>query len=37
MTTFPISPRIIEGGIVLFEPTTSAVLRVIALMIGKKS
>jgi hypothetical protein len=31
MTTFPRSPRIIKGGIVLLDPTTSAVLRVIAL------
>jgi len=31
MTTFPNSPRLIKGGIVLLDPTTSAVLRVIAL------
>ncbi|MDH3287858.1 MAG: hypothetical protein OEP48_09090 [Betaproteobacteria bacterium] len=31
MTTFPGSPRLIKGGIVLIDATTSAVLRVIAL------
>lgn len=31
MTTFPLSPRLIKGGIVLIDPTTSAVLRMIAL------
>jgi hypothetical protein len=31
MTTFPNSPRLIKGGIVLIDPQTSAVLRVIAL------
>lgn len=31
MTTFPNSPRLLKGGIVLIDPNTSAVLRVIAL------
>jgi hypothetical protein len=31
MTTFPNSPRLLKGGIVLIDPSTSAVLRVIAL------
>ncbi len=31
MTTFPGSPRLVKGGLVLIDPTTSAVLRVIAL------
>lgn len=31
MTTFPGSPRLTKGGIVLIDPTTGAVLRVIAL------
>ena len=31
MTTFPNSPRLIKGGIVLIDPQTAAVLRVIAL------
>jgi hypothetical protein len=31
MTTFPNSPRLLKGGIVLIDPRTSAVLRVIAL------
>ncbi len=31
MTTFPNSPRLLKGGIVLIDPTTSAVLRIIAL------
>jgi hypothetical protein len=31
MTSFPNSPRLIKGGIVLIDPQTSAVLRVIAL------
>jgi hypothetical protein len=31
MTTFPNSPRLLKGGIVLIDPQTSAVLRVIAL------
>lgn len=31
MTTFPNSPRLLKGGIVLIDPTTAAVLRVIAL------
>ena len=31
MTTFPNSPRLLKGGIVLIDPDTSAVLRVIAL------
>ena len=31
MTTFPNSPRLLKGGIVLIDPTTAAVLRIIAL------
>lgn len=31
MTTFPGSPRVLKGGIVLIDPNTSAVLRIIAL------
>jgi hypothetical protein len=31
MTTFPGSPRLIKGGIVLIDPSSSAVLRIIAL------
>jgi hypothetical protein len=31
MTTFPNSPRLLKGGIVLIDPDTSAVVRVIAL------
>jgi len=31
MTTFPNSPRLLKGGIVLIDPNTSRVLRVIAL------
>ena len=31
MTAFPNSPRLLKGGIVLLDPTTSAVLRIIAL------
>jgi hypothetical protein len=31
MTTFPNSHRLIKGGIVLVDPDTSAVLRIIAL------
>jgi len=31
MTNFPGSPRLVKGGIVLMDPTTSVVLRVIAL------
>ncbi len=31
MTTFPGSPHLLKGGIVLLDPTTSAVLRVISL------
>ena len=31
MSTFPNSPRIIKGGIVLIDPTTAAVRRIIAL------
>jgi len=31
VTTFPNSPRLIKGGIVLIDPSTSAVLRIIAL------
>src|SRR5690349_3277463 len=31
MTTFPGSPRILKGGLVLIDPTTSAVQRIIVL------
>jgi hypothetical protein len=31
MTTFPNSPKLIKGGIVLIEPMTSSVRRIIAL------
>ena len=31
MTTFPRSPRLLKGGIVLIDPATSAVKRIIAL------
>jgi len=31
MTTFPGSPRLIRGGIILIDPGTSRVLRIIAL------
>ena len=31
MTTFPNSPAVLKGGLVLIDPTTAAVLRVIAL------
>jgi hypothetical protein len=31
MTTFPGSPRLLKGGLVLIDPDTSAVLRIIAL------
>src|ERR1044072_7548790 len=31
MTTFPNSPRILKGGLVLIDPGTSAVLRIIVL------
>ena len=31
MTTFPGSPRLLKGGIVLIDPTTSTVLRIITL------
>ncbi len=31
MTTFPGSPRLVKGGLVLIDPTTSAVVRVIVL------
>ena len=31
MTTFPGSPRLLKGGIVLLNPTTGAVQRIIAL------
>jgi len=31
MTTFPLSPRLIKGGIVLIDPGSAAVLRMIAL------
>jgi hypothetical protein len=31
MTTFPGSPRLIKGGIVLIDPATGAVQRIIAL------
>jgi hypothetical protein len=31
MTTFPGSPRLLKGGVVLIDPETSAVRRIIAL------
>jgi hypothetical protein len=31
VTTFPNSPRLLKGGIVLIDPSTSAVLRIVAL------
>jgi hypothetical protein len=31
MTTFPNSPRLLKGGIVLLDPDSSAVLRIIVL------
>jgi len=31
MSTFPNSPRLLKGGIVLLDPDSSAVLRIIAL------
>ncbi len=31
MSTFPNSPRLLKGGIVLIDPDTSAVLRIITL------
>lgn len=37
MTTFPNSPRLIKGGIVLIDPTTSAVQRIIALQYNPES
>ena len=37
MTTFPGSPKLIKGGIVLVDPTTSAVLRVISLQYNPDS
>ncbi len=37
MTTFPNSPRLLKGGIVLIDPTTSAVQRIIALQYNPDS
>jgi len=37
MTTFPNSPRLLKGGIVLVDPTTSAVRRIIALQYNPES
>ena len=37
MNTFPYSPRLIKGGIVLIDPETSAVLRVISLQYNPES
>lgn len=31
MTSFPLAPRLVSGGLVLIDPTTAAVLRVVAL------
>lgn len=31
MTTFPRSPRLLKGGLVLIDPTTGAVVRIVAL------
>lgn len=33
MTTFPNSPRLLKGGIILVDPETAAVLKVIALQL----
>jgi hypothetical protein len=37
MTTFPVSPRLLKGGIVLLDPTTGAVQRIIALQYNPDS
>ena len=37
MTTFPNSPAVLKGGIVLLDPTTGAVRRVIALQYNPDS
>lgn len=37
MTTSPVSPRLVKGGIVLLDPTTSAVLKVISLQYNPDS
>lgn len=37
MTSFPNSPRLLKGGIVLIDPTTSAVRRIIALQYNPDS
>jgi hypothetical protein len=37
MTTFPGSPRLLKGGIVLIDPTSSAVVRIIALQYNPDS
>src|SRR5262245_17304813 len=37
MTAVPISPRILKGGLILLDPTTSAVQRVIALQYNPES
>jgi hypothetical protein len=37
MTTFPGSPKLLKGGIVLIDPETSAVLRIIALQYNPDS
>jgi len=37
MTTFPSSPRLLKGGIVLLDPDTTAVVRIIALQYNPDS
>ncbi|MCH7719889.1 MAG: hypothetical protein IH988_02710 [Planctomycetes bacterium] len=37
MTTFPGSPRLLKGGIVLIDPESSAVLRIIAMQYNPKT
>ncbi len=37
MTTFPNSPRLLKGGIVLIDPATGAVQRVIVLQYNRDS
>jgi hypothetical protein len=37
MTTFPGSPRLLKGGIVLIDPETAAVRRIIALQYNPKT
>jgi hypothetical protein len=37
MTTFPNSPRILKGGLVLIDPESARVLRIIALQYNPES